>query len=166
MRSTLIGLFVTTGLLVAPFPTKAYQSTYLKPEDKALQKQTTRFWFGRPGNASDVTRTIQIETVGYGFVPATVTVKVGQTVRFKVVNHTKVAHEFVIGDKAEQLAHDKEMAAMPNMAMDDDPNGVSVAAGKTASLIWTFTKPGTLQYACHVPGHYEAGMSGQLNIHG
>lgn len=85
--------------------------------------------------------------------------------RFEIVDRGALAHEFVIGDIAEQRAHDKEMAAMPDMPMDD-PNGVSVAPGKTATLIWTFTRPATLQYACHVPGHYAAGMVGQLNVHG
>ena len=164
MGSTLISLFVA-GLLLAPFPTQAYQSIDPPPKDRDSQQPATHFWFRHPGNASDVTRTIQVETVGYGFVPAAITVKAGQTVRFHIVNRSQVAHEFVIGGKAEQLAHDKEMAAMPDMAMEDDPNGVSVAAGKTASLIWTFTKPGTLQYACHIPGHYAAGMNGQLNVH-
>jgi uncharacterized cupredoxin-like copper-binding protein len=46
-----------------------------------------------------------------------------------------------------------------------DPNGVTVAAGKTGALIWTFTQAGSLQYACHLPGHYEHGMFGRLNIH-
>lgn len=166
MRPTFIWLFATTSLFAAAFATQAYPSKIQPPTTGTLQKPSARFWFGQPGKASQVTRTIEIETVGYGFVPATVTVKVGQTVRFNIVNHSNAAHEFVIGDQDEQLAHDKEMAAMPNMTMDDDPNGVSVAAGKTATLIWTFTRPGALQYACHIPGHYAAGMSGQLHVHG
>jgi uncharacterized cupredoxin-like copper-binding protein len=166
MRPTLILLPAATCLLAASFSARAYQSVPQAPEDRLQEIHDAHFWFGHPGKASDVTRIIQIQTVGYGFAPAVITVKVGQTVRFKVVNRSKVPHEFVIGDKAEQLAHDREMAAMPNMTMDDDPNGVSVAPGKTTTLIWTFTRPGTLQYACHIPGHYAAGMSGQLNVRG
>lgn len=151
--------------LALPVVAFAYAGQQNQPEDRALHEQPASFWFGHPGKASDVTRTIQITAIDDRFLPATVDVKTGQTVRFEIINHGKLDHEFVLGDVAEQQAHDKEMAAMPNMPMDD-PNGVSVAAGKTATLIWTFTHPGNLQYACHVPGHYAAGMLGQLNVHG
>ena len=52
---------------------------------------------------------------------------------------------------------------MPGMKMHH-PDGVSVAPGKIASPVWTFTKPGILQFACHIPGHYPAGMVGELTI--
>lgn len=120
--------------------------------------------FGHPGKASDVTRTIRIIAVEYRFQPAVVNVRTGQTVRFEIFDRGTVDHEFVIGNVAEQRAHDKEMAATPTMPMHD-PNEVVVAPGRSATLIWTFARPGTLQYACHVPGHYAAGMFGQLNVH-
>ena len=37
---------------------------------------------------------------------------------------------------------------------------VEVPAGATAQLIYTFDQPGTLEFACHVAGHYAAGMRG------
>jgi uncharacterized cupredoxin-like copper-binding protein len=39
--------------------------------------------------------------------------------------------------------------------------GKDLAAGATKTLDYTFTKPapaGTLEFACHLPGHYDAGM--------
>ena len=36
-------------------------------------------------------------------------------------------------------------------------------AGKTMTLEFTFTEAGIFQFACHVPGHYAAGMA--LTIH-
>jgi uncharacterized cupredoxin-like copper-binding protein len=41
---------------------------------------------------------------------------------------------------------------------------ISVAPGQTGELVVTFSKTGTLQVACLIPGHYEAGMKGQLNV--
>jgi uncharacterized cupredoxin-like copper-binding protein len=122
------------------------------------------FWFGHRGRAADVTRTITVLAVGSRFVPKTINIRRGETVRFEIVNRDKVTHEFVIGDIAEQAEHDKEMAAMPGMPMDD-ANGVMIAPGKQDSLIWTFTRTGELQYACHLPGHYLAGMAGWLMVH-
>ena len=121
------------------------------------------FWFGHPGEASEATRTIKMVATDIKFTPTAITVRKGETVRFEIVNQGKLDHEFVLGDNAEQVEHDKEMAATPGMRMNH-VNGVGVAPGKSARLIWTFTKPGTLQYACHVPGHFLAGMVGQLKI--
>jgi len=57
--------------------------------------------------------------------------------------------------------------AMGNMGgmKHDDPNSVLVEPGKTAELTWTFTKASGLEFACNIPGHYQAGMVGKLNVH-
>ncbi len=42
---------------------------------------------------------------------------------------------------------------------------VTIAPGETAELVWT--APGNverLEYACNLPGHYESGMSGNIDI--
>jgi uncharacterized cupredoxin-like copper-binding protein len=121
------------------------------------------FWFGHAGKPADAKRTIKLSAMDIKFMPTEVAIQKGETVKFEIVNDGNLAHEFVLGDAAEQAEHDKEMAAMPGMKMDH-VNGVSVEPGKTASLVWTFTKAGSLQYACHVPGHYAAGMVGQLTV--
>ena len=121
------------------------------------------FWYGHPGKPADVKRTIKLMAMDIKFMPTDITIKPGETVKFEITNDGKLDHEFVLGSAEEQAEHDKEMAAMAGMKMDH-VNGVSVAPGKTGSLIWTFTKAGTLQYACHVPGHYAAGMIGQLTV--
>ncbi len=121
------------------------------------------FWFGHPGTAAKATRIIKMLATDIEFTPKAITARMGETVMFEIVNNGKLEHEFVLGDSAEQIDHDKEMAAMPGMKMDH-VNGVGVAPGQSARLVWTFTKSGTLQYACHVPGHFVAGMVGQLTI--
>jgi len=59
------------------------------------------------------------------------------------------------------------MGGMGNMGgmKHDDPNSVLVEPGKTAELTWTFTKASGLEFACNIPGHYQAGMVGKLNVH-
>lgn len=127
------------------------------------QADSKDFWFGHPGKATQVTRTIKAIATDIKFSPVQIAVKAGDTVKFEISNQGVLAHEFVLGSGAEQVEHDKEMAAMAGMPMNH-PNGVSIAPGKTGVLIWTFTKAGTLQYACHVPGHFAAGMVGQLTV--
>ena len=42
--------------------------------------------------------------------------------------------------------------------------GVSVDAGKTAALVWTFARTPDLEFACNIPGHYEDGMKGTIRL--
>ena len=50
------------------------------------------------------------------------------------------------------------------MMKHDDPNSVLVEPGKSAELTWTFAKATRLEFACNIPGHYQAGMVGQLTV--
>jgi hypothetical protein len=36
--------------------------------------------------------------------------------------------------------------------------------GQQAEIIWTFDKPGTFEYGCLIPGHFEAGMKGTVYV--
>lgn len=113
---------------------------------------------GKPGKSSAAKRTIEIamhDTMRYE--PSSITVKTGETVRFVVQNKGQVTHEFGIGTRDEQKQHAEMMRAMPDMK-HDDPNVVTVDPGQKKELIWQFTRAGTFEIACHVPGHYLAGM--------
>ncbi len=119
---------------------------------------------GRPGKAADVDRTVAVsmfDTMRYE--PSSITVRKGETVRFVVQNKGQLAHEFGLGTLEEQRAHAEMMKQMPEMK-HDDPNVIVVDPGKTRELIWTFSKAGRFQIACHVPGHYEAGMKASINV--
>jgi len=126
-----------------------------------------RFTFGEPGKASKVDRVVEITMRDISFEPSSLKVKAGQTVRFVVTNKSEIEHELALGDAATQIAHRKEMAEMAEHggAMHHgDPNAVSVEPGKTAELIWRFTRAGNVEFDCNVPGHYEAGMKGVIVV--
>ncbi|TCS60997.1 cupredoxin domain-containing protein [Varunaivibrio sulfuroxidans] len=61
-----------------------------------------------------------------------------------------------------------EMKAMAEKGMTDTmtvPWAVSVPAGKTKELIWKFAGPPTkIKFDCNIPGHYESGMTGVIDI--
>lgn len=129
------------------------------------------FPFGGPADAGRADRTVTVD-VGNNLVfePAEVAVAAGETVTFSITNDGEIPHDFVIGDTAAQEQHAEEMAAMDDdMTMEGaehgDANAVSVAAGETVELTWTFDgTTGELSYACHEPGHYEAGMVGGIIV--
>ncbi len=85
-------------------------------------------------------------------------VKKGVPVTFTFVNKGKAVHEAVLGSHAEQVAHDKEMAAMGGMVMGDEPTAIALKPGVTKKFRYTFAKAGRYEIGCHTPGHYNAGM--------
>ena len=41
-----------------------------------------------------------------------------------------------------------------------------IEGGHVKTVTYTFDGPGPYAYACHEPGHYEAGMRGTFTLHG
>jgi uncharacterized cupredoxin-like copper-binding protein len=118
------------------------------------------FSFGSPGKEAEATRTVEVTATDMKFIPATLEVKQGETIRFVVKNMGQVQHEFSIGDKAAQRAHERMMKKTPDMKHTDDPTAVTLQPGETKTLVWKFDKtpPTPLEFACHELGHYDAGM--------
>jgi uncharacterized cupredoxin-like copper-binding protein len=46
----------------------------------------------------------------------------------------------------------------------DDPNGKRLAPGASDEILWKFSKAGTFDFSCLIPGHREAGMSGSVAV--
>jgi uncharacterized cupredoxin-like copper-binding protein len=46
----------------------------------------------------------------------------------------------------------------------DLPNSITLEPGETGQLTWRFGDAGTLEYACHEPGHFDAGMHGPIRV--
>jgi len=114
---------------------------------------------------ASATRTIQVDTTdALRFSPDRLSVRTGDTVAFEIHNPGAVAHEFFIGTPEEQQAHEREMASSTSMQMHDEPGQIDVPARQTVRLVYTFDQPGTLEYGCHVPGHYAAGMRGTITV--
>lgn len=141
---------------------------------------------GQPGKAENVDRTVAITMVDNYFEPESVSVKPGETIRFTVKNQGGLVHEFNIATGAMHEAHQEEMQMMVEhgvlngdsidraaMQMDmgnghkmthDHANSVLLEPGQSGEIIWKFSKPGELEFACNVPGHYQAGMYGDIEF--
>jgi uncharacterized cupredoxin-like copper-binding protein len=120
--------------------------------------------FGREGDPRQVARTIRIDmSDAMRFSPAAISVHKGDTVRFVVRNRGAVLHEMVLGTAAQLAEHAELMKKFPGM-VHDEPSIAHVAPGKRGEIVWQFTKPGRFQFACLVPGHFEAGMVGTIAV--
>ena len=133
-----------------------------KPARKAVSTEEKAF--GREGDPKKVSRTVTVDMSDkMRFSPASLTVRQGETVRFVVKNSGKVMHEMVLGTMQELKEHAGLMKKHPGME-HDEPYMAHVAPGKTERIVWQFTKPGEYYYGCLVPGHFDAGMLGKINI--
>lgn len=119
---------------------------------------------GKPGAASTASRIITVEmSDNMRYTPADIQVRQGETVRFIVKNRGQVKHELSLGAQQDLLEHLEQMKKFPDME-HDEPSKVTLAPGKQGEIVWQFTKAGTVNFACLMPGHYEAGMKGQVQV--
>ncbi|MGB7184199.1 MAG: cupredoxin family protein [Burkholderiaceae bacterium] len=130
----------------------------------AVEKEQTDW--GIAGDASDAKRTIQVAMLDkMRFDPESVKVEAGETVRFVIENKGQIMHEFVLGNQQSLDDHAALMIKFPNME-HDAPYQAHVSPGTTGEIVWKFNRGGELKFACLIPGHYQAGMIGKLNIAG
>ena len=126
-------------------------------------KKEQKDW-GIAGDTAAVTRTIEIRmTDKMRFTPELIEVREGDTVRLTHKNGGKVMHEFVLGTKNDLEAHAALMTKFPKME-HDEPYMAHVGAGKTGEIVWAFNRAGEFDFACLIPGHYQAGMIGKIRV--
>lgn len=146
---------------------------------------------GQPGDPAAATRTVEVVMHDNYYEPEAIAVAPGETVIFSITNAGSLVHEFNIGTAEMHAAHMPEMQMMVdhgvlmpdhidhNMAdkMSDSmghdmhhnvPNSALLEPGQSAELVWTFPEGGevVIDFACTVPGHYDAGMMGSFSMGG
>jgi uncharacterized cupredoxin-like copper-binding protein len=113
----------------------------------------------------------------FRYRPSAIMVRAGRRVTFAVTNAGRLRHEFILGDRATQLEHERQMReAAPTAgghthlhgptdhAGHPDAGALTVPPGQTRRLTWTFHDPGIVLYGCHVLGHWAAGMQGTIVV--
>ena len=125
------------------------------------------FSAGEPGNPKKTARTINIVMREDGdrmmFQPSRIEVRKGEQIRFVLDNDGLKNHEFMLATAGENRKHAELMKKFPDME-HDDPNARRVAPYNRDEILWKFTKSGEFEFACLIPGHYEAGMFGTIIV--
>jgi uncharacterized cupredoxin-like copper-binding protein len=115
-----------------------------------------------------VTRSVAIQMDDQmRFTPSKVDVREGETIRFVVRNAGHTAHEMVLGSEEDIRAHAQAMqqgAGQANGHSHGTGAAITLAAGQTGELVVKFDQAITWQMACLIPGHYEAGMRGTIQV--
>jgi uncharacterized cupredoxin-like copper-binding protein len=125
-----------------------------------------------PGTAGSP-RPVNIILRDYRFDPTPLYLVPGEVVRLNVVNGGLVEHELVLGDPAYQAAWASADAAAtppapfataPPASVDPGLVGLRVVVPSGGSTVAQYEVPGsgTLQLICHLPGHAEQGMIGDV----
>ena len=94
------------------------------------------------------------------FLPDHFEFPAGTTVTFVVENRDPIDHELIIGDERVQRIHEEGTEAHHGAR----PGEISIPAGGTRSTAYAFEEPGTLLIGCHLPGHYDFGMRGDIEV--
>jgi uncharacterized cupredoxin-like copper-binding protein len=115
-------------------------------------------------------RIIEIIADDNFFYPTSISVKRGETIKFVVTNKGMYIHELVLGTEEEQANHHEQMRSMSLEDMDhhmhDGINSITMQPTQTQEITWTFdSMMKQIEFACHIPGHYEAGMHGLIEIY-
>ncbi len=71
-------------------------------------------------------------------------------IRFVIQNKGTVVHELTL----EPMGANDE----PFVVEGKESEATDIEPGQSVTLEWTLDTPGVYQVACHLPGHYEAGM--------
>jgi len=153
----LASMLTAPGLAAAHGP-----AAHPKAKTEAARKEQKEW--GIAGDAQAVTRTIEIRMSDkMRFTPDVIDVREGETVRLVHRNGGKMLHEFVLGTRQELEAHAALMLKFPNME-HDEPYMAHVGAGQKGEIVWTFNRAGEFDFACLIPGHYQAGMVGKVRV--
>ena len=158
----IVKLLLATSVAVASSLVAAHGNEEAsKPAGPVKMEQ--KAW-GIAGEAKAVKRTIEITmTDNMRFSPSVIEVKQGDTIKLVHLNKGKVMHEFVLGTKKELDEHAALMKKFPKME-HDEPYMAHVGPNHAGQIIWTFNKAGEFDFACLLPGHYEAGMVGKIRV--
>lgn len=160
MNKPLVLAAALLALPLASWAHTAHDAGHHAP--KAVVKEQ-KPW-GIAGDAKAARRNIDIRmTDNMRFTPDRIEVREGETVRLRVVNAGQVLHELVIGTREELQEHAALMRKFPNME-HDEPYMAHVDSGKSAALVWNFNRTGEFEFACLIPGHFEAGMVGKITV--
>lgn len=108
---------------------------------------------------------ITVTVKEFVFDPNVITVTAGEPVELTFINEGAVEHDFAV----EVISvTDVSTSGSGDHHMSGDHSKyalhTSTPAGETSTLTFTPTEPGTYKIICSVPGHLEAGMTGELIV--
>lgn len=119
---------------------------------------------GRESAAPAGSITVQVTEKDFHITSSITSFVPGKTYHFVVTNQGQSMHEFMVMPKAEGSMSGIPMGSMDKVALASIP---MIDPGETQTLDYTFppsaagSRP---EFACYMPGHYEAGMKLDVTV--
>jgi len=118
-----------------------------------------------PSVNADGSVDVNVTLTDFGIESSVTNFQVGTLYHFIITNEGQVNHELMIMEPmmAGSNMTMEEMDAMALAYVEED----ELTPGATQRLDYTFTEPvpsGSLEFSCHTPGHYEAGMKLPITV--
>lgn len=104
--------------------------------------------------------TVEVGISNSRFDLGTLRVREGTLLQLVVRNNDPIDHELVVGEPEVHRRHADGTERRHLLA----PGEVSIAPGDTAMTFYELDEPGTVVYACHLPGHLAYGMVGEIEV--
>jgi uncharacterized cupredoxin-like copper-binding protein len=139
------------GVTTAPMPGMNMGTSPMPPGQSAPS----------PG---DTVTTVRVTETEFAIVSSLTSFRSGIAYHFVVTNLGKTAHEFMIMPKAEGAMSGMSMEEMDRMAL---ARIETIAPGGTKTVDYTFSTAAAFthpEFACYLPGHYEAGMKRDVSV--
>jgi uncharacterized cupredoxin-like copper-binding protein len=114
--------------------------------------------------------TVEITLTEFSIESPVTTFEAGKPYRFIITNAGALNHEFTVMPPMMTAPVEMEGHSMEDMLgavlhIGED----QLVLGATVTVDFTFTEPtslGDLEFACHLPGHYEGGMFAPISVNG
>jgi uncharacterized cupredoxin-like copper-binding protein len=104
--------------------------------------------------------TVVVDIEHSRFLPSYLRVEAGTEVRFVVSNGDPINHELIVGPPDVHARHRNGTEAYH----PPKPGELSLGPDEQGVTTYVFNEPGTVELACHLPGHYDFGMRGEIEV--
>ena len=117
---------------------------------------------GAQSESNDVTITL----TDFSIESSVTTFEAGKTYRFTITNEGIIPHEFVIAEPMMEGEDHSEGMEMEHAGLVIEVEEDELPPGATVTVNATFPDhvDEELEFACHVEGHYEAGMRSPITM--
>jgi uncharacterized cupredoxin-like copper-binding protein len=118
-----------------------------------------------PSTNPDGSVNVELTLTDFGIESSLADFEAGVPYHFIITNEGQVNHEFMIMEPM-MAGMEMSMEEMDELALafvEED----ELSPGATQTLDYTFTQSttaGSLEFSCHTPGHYEAGMKLPITV--
>ena len=126
-----------------------------------------------PSTNADGSINVDVTLTDFTMESSVTTFEAGKTYRFTITNEGAVPHEFVIAEPlmegeahGAEDAHSDEGMEMMHEGLVIEVEEDELQPGATVTVDSTFPDhvDGELEFACHIEGHYEAGMRSPITM--